>query len=83
MQVPPNTKIYATYRLDDEGFRGPFTNPVDSKSAKKVVLIGGASEGFGFGLNEDQTLAASAARSARNPVNIQLSAFPGATAAMS
>jgi hypothetical protein len=44
---------------------------------KRVVIIGGQSQGFGFGLNDDETYAAVAARSTCGPVEIHNVALVG------
>jgi hypothetical protein len=85
MHVIPKSKIYIPYRLNENGFRGPFRTPSSENhgEANRIVLVGGQSQSFGAYLPDRDTSAAVAARSACGQVEISLAAFPGMTDAQS
>ena len=71
MMRVPGESAYEPTRLDRFGNRGPFRNAGRSGAMKRVAIIGGQSQGFGFGLRDDATYVAIAARDTCVPVEIQ------------
>lgn len=73
------TKQFAHYTLNQDGYRGPFTSAGASDQRKpiNVFLIGGASQGFGFGVNDDDSYPAAVARYTCVPTRVHNIAFVG------
>ncbi len=71
MMRVPGESAYEPTRLDAFGNRGPFRKFGPSGAMKRVAIVGGQSQGFGFGLPDDATYAATAARETCVPVEIQ------------
>jgi hypothetical protein len=62
MRVPDEER-YVPSDLNELGMRGPFTTrPRGNPQAAKVLIVGGASQGFGFALSADETYPSVAAR---------------------
>ena len=69
--------VYEPTRLDRYGNRGPFRNTGRAGATTRVAIVGGQSQAFGFGLRDDATYAAVAARETCVPVEIQTFAHLG------
>jgi hypothetical protein len=75
-----NAPIYGTYKVGPSGFRGPFRNVPEGQAAERIVLLGGQSQGWGFGLENEETFAAEMARAVTcAPVEVHSAALLGAT----
>ncbi len=78
MMRVPGEERYIALRLNEAGMRGPFVNARRAdRPAKRVLIIGGASQGFGFALPDSQTYPAAAARDACGPIEIYNFALMG------
>ncbi len=72
------SRNFAAYEVGKFGFRGPFTGgPMGEQPRKEILLLGGQSQGWGLGLNNDQTYAAVAARSSCGPLRVNNIALLG------
>lgn len=84
MMRVPGEERYVPVRLNQWGFRGPYVNLTHGDHiVKRVLLVGGMSQGFGAGLVEDETYAAAAARGSCGSVEIHNVAMPGIGAEVS
>jgi hypothetical protein len=69
---------YIAYRTGHTGFRGPFSTRPGHAPTRTVVLIGGQSQGFGFGLRDQETFASALAQSSRcGPMDVHSISAPG------
>jgi hypothetical protein len=81
MMRVPGEERYVAAPLNQWGFRGPYVNlSRGDHVVKRILLVGGMSQGFGAGLAEDETYAAEAARGSCGSVEIHNVAMPGAGA---
>ena len=84
MMRVPGEERYVLVKLNQWGFRGPYVNLTHGDHVvKRVLLVGGMSQGFGAGLVEDETYAAAAARGSCGSVEIHNVAMPGIGAEVS
>ena len=84
MMRVPGEERYVPVQLNRWGFRGPYVNLTHGDHVvKRILLVGGMSQGFGAGLVEDETYAAIAARGACGSVEIHNVAMPGIGAEVS
>jgi len=69
--------------LDKHGFRLAANNAVDPNADPKqtIVVLGGASMAFSFGLGDEETLHHQIAQRLREPTQIELVSWPGFTLA--
>ena len=77
------TNLYLPYALNEEGFRGPYISPNQNGHASDVVVIGGQSQMFGFGLPDDDTIGANMARSSCDAADVHVFSLPGVSNAQS
>jgi hypothetical protein len=77
------TNLYLPYALNEEGFRGPYMSPDRNGHASDVVVIGGQSQMFGFGLLDGDTIGANMARSSCEPADVHIFSLPGVSNAQS
>ncbi len=77
------TNLYVPYGLNEEGFRGPYLSPNRNGHAGNVVVIGGQSQMFGFGLLDDDTIGAAMAGSSCEPADVHIFSLPGVSNAQS
>lgn len=79
-QRSPEAPRYLPLHLNRYGQRGPTRSTVNpDASARTVVIVGGQSQMFGWGLNDEETIAAMAARHSCIPVTVHNMSFVGAT----
>ena len=79
MMRVPGEERYIAIQLNQSGMRGPFVNarPNDGSARRRVLIVGGASQGFGFALPDGETYPAEAARDSCRPVEIHNFALMG------
>ncbi len=72
---------YETLKLDGNGFRRTASGPAerDAENGETIVMLGGASMAFSFGLSDGETLHHQTARQLREPTTIELVSWPGFT----
>ncbi len=56
------TNLYLPYRMNEEGFRGPYDSSLRDASASNIVVLGGQSQAFGYGLLDEDTISAQIAK---------------------
>jgi hypothetical protein len=84
MMRVPGEERYVPVHLNQWGFRGPYVNLTHGDHVvKRILLVGGMSQGFGAGLIEDETYAGIAARRSCGSVEIHNVAMPGIGAEVS
>jgi hypothetical protein len=77
-QRMPGEERYTPLALDAIGYRGPYSNSERPDVRQRTVaIIGGQSQQFGFGLQDDETIANVAAHTACGPVKIYNVALVG------
>jgi hypothetical protein len=76
------TKLYLPYRMNEDGFRGPFRSPAQNGNVSNIVALGGQSQAFGYGLLDADTIGANIAGSC-GAAEVHVFSLPGVTDAQS